>query len=164
MDSKSFGANLHDLVKAIEETSSLRLAEIGVQISQQLKEFRERQGLSQSDLAKLLGTGQSRVSQMEDPGYAKLSLSSLAKAAVCLDCELVVELRAKGLAKDSPAGAGLSQAVLNMLDLNSTRLSEVIKEKPLVIMEDPAAYDVIDVAKQKDNVMYPGEGLRKWVL
>lgn len=162
MASKAFGANLHDLIKTIEDASDLRLKEIGRQVAQQLRSFRELQELSQSDLAKLLATGQSRISQMEDPDYAKLSLSSLAKAAVCLECDLVVELRKKGSIEVSPAVSHLSRIVIDTLHENSDRLVEAITEKPSVGAED-VQYDVPENARQQDNILNPGVGRRKWV-
>jgi len=163
MASKAFGTNLHDLIKTIEDASDLRLKEIGRQVAQQLRSFRELQELSQSDLAKLLATGQSRISQMEDPDYAKLSLSSLAKAAVCLECDLIVELRKKGSIEVSPAVSHLSRIVIDTLHENSDRLVEAITEKPSVVAEDVRQYDVPKNARQQDNILNPGVGRRKWV-
>lgn len=162
MASKAFGANLQELIKTIEDASALRLTEIGRQVAEQLRFFRELHELSQSDLAKLLATGQSRISQMEDPDYAKLSLSSLAKAAVCLECDLVVELRKRGSVEVSPAVSELSRIVIDALRQSSDRLVEAISEKPSVVAEDVMQYHVPNNTRQQDNILNPGVG-RKWV-
>lgn len=163
MASKAFGANLHELIKTIEIAAELRLKEIGKDVAEQLRFFREEQDLSQSDLAKLLATGQPRISQMEDPGYAKLSLSSLAKAAVCLECDLVVELRKQGSVEVSPAVSRLSREVVDALHQNSARLAEAIGEKPPVVSEAFAVYEIPQSTRQQDNVLNPGVGRKKWM-
>lgn len=163
MPSKAFGTNLQEIVKTIEEASELRLKEIGKQVAEQLRFFRELQDLSQSDLAKLLATGQPRVSQMEDPSYAKLSLSSLAKAAVCLECDLIIELRKRGSVEVSPAVSRLSRIVVDALHQNSDRLVEAISEKPAVVAEEVMQYEVPSSTRQQDNILNPRVGRKKWV-
>ncbi len=57
-----------------EEDVYVRLA-IGIAI------LREKQGLSQRDLAKRLGTSQQMISRLEDPGNNGISLQTLVKLA-----------------------------------------------------------------------------------
>ena len=47
----------------------------------QLAALRERAGLSQKDLARLLKTSQQQVSRLESPGYEGHSLSMLRRVA-----------------------------------------------------------------------------------
>lgn len=59
-------------------------------ICAQIKQIREMRGMSQTQLASKIETGQSRVSDMEKND--NLSLSSLRKVADALDCRLIVSL------------------------------------------------------------------------
>jgi transcriptional regulator with XRE-family HTH domain len=58
--------------------------------------FREKKGLTQSDLAKKIGTSQSAVARLEDPDYKSYSINTLRKIADALGLELVVSFREKG--------------------------------------------------------------------
>lgn len=51
---------------------------------------REERGLTQSELARLMGTGQSAISKLEDPEGGDVQLSTLIKAAHAFDCALSV--------------------------------------------------------------------------
>lgn len=61
-------------------------------IAWQIKINRERRGLSQSDLAKILNTKQSAVSRLEDTEYGAHSLETLLSVAKAFDCALQVRL------------------------------------------------------------------------
>jgi len=63
-----------------------------INIAEQVRKVRILRGLSQADLGALLGTTQSRVSQMENPDYQRLSFNSVAKVAEVLNCDLVITL------------------------------------------------------------------------
>lgn len=53
-------------------------------VALQIAELRQRAGLSQKDLAKLLKTSQQQVSRLESPGYEGHSLSMLRRVADAL--------------------------------------------------------------------------------
>ncbi|QHE88866.1 helix-turn-helix domain-containing protein [Hydrogenophaga sp. BPS33] len=60
-------------------------------VAWQIRLNREFRGMSQRELAKLLGTQQSAVSRLEDPSYGNHSLETLAKIAKIFDCALSVK-------------------------------------------------------------------------
>lgn len=66
---------------------------IGFDIAQQVKDIRTMRQISQTQLAAMMGTTQSRISQIEDPNYARLTLATIVRLAACLDCELTVTLK-----------------------------------------------------------------------
>jgi transcriptional regulator with XRE-family HTH domain len=53
-------------------------------VALQISALREKAGLSQQDLAKLLGTSQQQISRLESPGYEGHSLSMLRRVASVL--------------------------------------------------------------------------------
>ena len=53
-------------------------------VALQIAALRERAGLSQKDLAKLLKTSQQQISRLESPGYEGHSLSTLRRVADAL--------------------------------------------------------------------------------
>lgn len=67
-------------------------------VALQLSALRQRAGLSQKDLAKLLKTSQQQVSRLESPGYEGHSLSMLRRVAEALHAHVRVtfELEKKG--------------------------------------------------------------------
>ena len=61
-------------------------------IAYQVRVNREARSLTQSDLARLIGTKQSSISRMEDPEYGSHSLPTLLKVAEAFDCAVLVKL------------------------------------------------------------------------
>ena len=59
-------------------------------IAWQVRINREARGLSQVDLANLIGTHQSAISRAEDPAYGKLSIGTLTKIAHAFECALLL--------------------------------------------------------------------------
>ncbi len=53
-------------------------------VALQISALREKAGLSQKDLAKLLGTSQQQISRLESPGYEGHSMSMLRRVASVL--------------------------------------------------------------------------------
>ncbi len=62
-------------------------------IATEIAYYREKRGLTQKELAKLLGTSQSTVSRLENPFYDNYSLRTLRKVAKILNLELIVSLK-----------------------------------------------------------------------
>ena len=62
------------------------------QIADQVAEQRRARGLSQTDLAELVGTTQSAIARLESGGRPP-RIDTLLRIANALDCRLVVELR-----------------------------------------------------------------------
>ena len=59
-------------------------------VALQIATLREQAGLSQKDLAKLLGTSQQQISRLESPGYEGHSLSMLRRVADALHARVRV--------------------------------------------------------------------------
>jgi ribosome-binding protein aMBF1 (putative translation factor) len=78
------------------QDKSYRDAYMGEAIDQgiawQIKINRERRDLSQEQLAEMLGTGHSAVSQLEDPDRGGHDLETLKAVARAFDCALLVQL------------------------------------------------------------------------
>jgi transcriptional regulator with XRE-family HTH domain len=67
---------------------------LSVELAKRIKALRVRRGLSQEDVAHLLGIGRSTVSVLESGGRgANFNLGTLEAMAWALGAELVVELR-----------------------------------------------------------------------
>ena len=69
-------------------------------IAAELAERRLALGLSQSDLAGLVGTTQSAIARLERGGRPP-RIDTLLRIADALDCELIVQLRPRTTRKDS---------------------------------------------------------------
>jgi ribosome-binding protein aMBF1 (putative translation factor) len=68
-----------------KEVSRNRLAE-------QIVTLREKQGWTQADLARKVGTTQSGIARLENPNYRNYSFATLEKVAAALKARLVVGL------------------------------------------------------------------------
>jgi len=66
-----------------------------IDIAISIEKQRQKLGLTQRDLAKLLHTSQPTITRWETPGYTGYTLTKLSDIADHLNCELVVELREK---------------------------------------------------------------------
>jgi DNA-binding XRE family transcriptional regulator len=64
-----------------------------IRLALQIRQLRQRAGISQAQLARLIGTSRTAVTRMEDEGYDRYSLHTLRRVAEALDAELVVGLR-----------------------------------------------------------------------
>lgn len=66
-------------------------ANVSNRIATQIRLMRERAGLSQTELAKKLGTRQSAIARLEDPSYGKHSVTVLHKVAAFFEVATWVE-------------------------------------------------------------------------
>lgn len=62
------------------------------QIAERMADRRKQLGLSQADLAQLVGTTQSAIARLESGGRPP-RIDTLQRLAAALDCDLIVELR-----------------------------------------------------------------------
>jgi DNA-binding XRE family transcriptional regulator len=69
---------------------ALAEAKLNAQIAQEIYALRTRAGLTQKQLAKLVGTTDSAISRLEDADYAGHSLKMLQRIGTALDRQLVV--------------------------------------------------------------------------
>ena len=60
-------------------------------VAWQIRVNREERGMTQADLARAMGTGQSAISKLEDPEGGDVMVSTLVKAAHAFDCALLVK-------------------------------------------------------------------------
>jgi transcriptional regulator with XRE-family HTH domain len=74
--------------------------EINVGIAFQIRSLRNRQNLTQGDLAKRMGVTQPLVSSWEDPNYGKYTLGTLRELAKAFDVGLLVRFVPFGLLTD----------------------------------------------------------------
>ena len=78
--------------KDAELRESIRREKVNVVVAEMIYEARTAAGLSQTDLAKLVGTTQSVISRLEDADYEGHSLTMLQRIAEVLHCGLVVRM------------------------------------------------------------------------
>jgi len=90
-----------DAVKILHKTfikddpkrlASLEKEREKLQIAGQIYNLRTQAGLSQAQLAKLIGTTQSVISRLEDADYNGHSLNMLSRIAQALNCRIEVRL------------------------------------------------------------------------
>ena len=86
---------LKDKELAKEYYKELEKAHIAVEITY----FREKTGITQKELAKMINTTQSVIARLENPEYKKYSLTTLRKVAEALKLELTVSFKEKGVEK-----------------------------------------------------------------
>lgn len=84
-----------------------------LQLAMQLHELREKEGLTQKEVADRVGTSRSVIARLEQPGYEKHTVSTLRKVAGALGYAVKVEFVpvAKAAASKSPGGARVRKAV-----------------------------------------------------
>ena len=73
-----------------ERQASLEEERVNAQVAQMIYELRTDAGLTQNELARMIGTTQSVISRLEDADYEGHSLSILRRIAKALDQELTV--------------------------------------------------------------------------
>lgn len=79
-------------VERAEYDQAYAAAQLAVEVGERVRAAREAAGLSQRDLAALMGTSQAAVARLEAGGVAA-TLSTLQRVARALGLELNVELR-----------------------------------------------------------------------
>ena len=70
----------------------LEKAEQAWDIAFQIRDLREKSGLTQKELAKLVGTRQSNVSRIENADYTRYTLTTLEKVTKALKAKLEVRI------------------------------------------------------------------------
>ena len=90
MKKTNFDRYLEDQLKAPGFAARFKYAGEAWDIALQIAALREKAGLSQKDLAKLLRTSQQQISRLESPGYEGHSLSMLRRVAKALHARVRV--------------------------------------------------------------------------
>jgi ribosome-binding protein aMBF1 (putative translation factor) len=75
-----------------ELAAMVKESSIGAQVSLIIYDVRKQAGLTQKQLANLIGTTQSVIARLEDADYEGHSLSMLARIATALDRKLKIEM------------------------------------------------------------------------
>lgn len=89
---KSFVRQLIDNFRDRAYRESLAAEHLNATLSQQIAAVRQQRGLSQQELAKLVGTKQPGIARMERSDYGRANIATLQKIALALDCRLKVTL------------------------------------------------------------------------
>lgn len=76
-----------------ERKASLQVERVNAEVARMIYELRDEAGMTQKELAKLIGTTQSVVSRLENADYNGHSLSMLNRIAKALNRHLSVEMR-----------------------------------------------------------------------
>ena len=82
--------------KMVGEDAELRQliadARVSSQVAQMVYDARSEAGLSQKELAELVGTGQSAIARLEDADYDGHSLSMLQRVAEAVNCHIELSI------------------------------------------------------------------------
>jgi len=79
----------------VERRASLQEERVNAQVAQTIYDLRKEAGLTQKELADLVGTTQSVISRLEDADYEGHSLSMLDRIAKSLNQRMVFEVKAR---------------------------------------------------------------------
>jgi ribosome-binding protein aMBF1 (putative translation factor) len=90
--SRSFKKYLSEQLKNKEFKTVFEEEKIFSDLAIQIAQTRQKENLTQKDLAKMLNTSQQNVSRLEDPYNRSFSLRTLIKLARVLKRRLVIEL------------------------------------------------------------------------
>ncbi len=98
MKRTNFDRYIEEQLKDTELAERFRRAGEAWDVALQIAALRQRAGLSQKELARLLKTSQQQISRLESPGYEGHSLSMLRRVAEALHAEVhvVFEQEKKG--------------------------------------------------------------------
>lgn len=89
---RSFDKYLKEELKDLEFRKAYEEEGIYADIAIQIAKLREKEGLTQEELAHLLHTTQQTVSRLEDPGNESLSLRTLVKLVQALHKSLRIQI------------------------------------------------------------------------
>jgi transcriptional regulator with XRE-family HTH domain len=94
---------------SLERRVSLETERVNADVAQAIYDLRKEAGLTQKELADLVGTTQSVISRLEDADYEGHSLSMLSRIAGHLNRRLVIKMVPPPVAKQSPDEGILKQ-------------------------------------------------------
>lgn len=120
----------------IDREVSLEAERINAKIARMIYELRQDKELSQTELAKLIGTTQSVISRLEDADYEGHSLSMLQRIAKAFDCEISISLvKEDSRYVDKPAEVNPELIIKHLEEMNR-RLDKIETNvgKPNIIL------------------------------
>lgn len=88
-----------------ERRASLETERVNAEVAQTIYDLRKEAGLTQKELAEIIGTTQSVISRLEDADYEGHSLSMLSRIAGHLDRRLVIKVVPRSASSQGPKGA-----------------------------------------------------------
>ena len=88
----SFDLNLAKEMKSPRFASAFQKELNRNRLAEQIVALREKQGWTQDELARKVGTTQSGIARLENPNYRNYSFATLEKVAAALKARLVVGL------------------------------------------------------------------------
>ena len=91
----NFDVYLEEQLKDKDFAARFKRAGEAWDVALQLAALRKDSGLSQKELAQLVGTSQQQISRLESPSYEGHSLSMLRRVAEALGASLYVEIQHK---------------------------------------------------------------------
>jgi transcriptional regulator with XRE-family HTH domain len=91
-----------DNPRIAEEIAAERLR---VKIADEIYNAREKAGLTQAQLAQMIGSSQSAVARMESANYDRLSVTTLRKIARALDLDIEIKFKRRKASKSVTAAA-----------------------------------------------------------
>ena len=93
MDKKtSFDSYLEEQLRDQEVSKRFKDSGKSWDIALQLSRLRDKKGLSQKELARIVGTSQQQISRLESPSYKGHSVSMLRRVAEALDAQIQLKI------------------------------------------------------------------------
>ena len=105
----NFDTYLEDQLKDKDFAARFKKDREAWDVALQLAALRKESGLSQKELARLVGTSQQQISRLESPSYEGHSLSMLRRVAEVLGATLHVEIQRKKRQKQRAVAEGKSK-------------------------------------------------------
>jgi transcriptional regulator with XRE-family HTH domain len=97
--------------ESAERKASFEAERVNAEVARTIYDLRKEAGLTQQELAELIGTTQSVISRLEDADYEGHSLSMLSRIAGHLNRRLVIQMVPKSAKSQGPNEAKLEKAV-----------------------------------------------------
>jgi DNA-binding XRE family transcriptional regulator len=100
-DTSSFDAYLQEQLRDPDFRQRFQAADRALDVALRLADLRRQRGLTQAQVADMLGTKQQNISRLENPAYRGHTLSMLSRYARALGGELLVTVVPQGQALPS---------------------------------------------------------------
>ena len=88
----TFKLNLAEEMKSPQFAAAFQKELSRNRLAEQIAALRQKQGWTQAELARRVGTTQSGIARLENPNYQNYSLKALEKLALVLNARLIVGL------------------------------------------------------------------------
>ena len=130
-----------------ERQASLEAERVHAQVARTIYDLRKQAGLTQKELAKLIGTTQSVISRLEDADYEGHSLSMLSRIATALNQRLVFSVVP---ADRSGRGEVIGQEeLLTSLKKNKLNYSRIDSGKNMAVKDKKVSNKGVKTRKEK---------------